>query len=75
MASIDKLSIRGIRSFSPDQDDQVIQFFSPLTIIVGKNGWCVSSIRFLSESMHVFRHPSLPSPPLTFCEQWENDYN
>lgn len=38
MASISKLSIRGIRSFSPNDDDQVIAFCFPLTIIVGANG-------------------------------------
>ena len=38
MASISKLSIRGVRSFSPDDDEQVIAFGYPLTIIVGANG-------------------------------------
>mmetsp|Transcript_9009 Transcript_9009/g.11264 ORF Transcript_9009/g.11264 Transcript_9009/m.11264 type:complete len:1428 (+) Transcript_9009:162-4445(+) len=38
MASINKLSIRGIRSFNPDDEEQVIQFCLPLTIIVGANG-------------------------------------
>ena len=38
MASISKLSIRGIRSFSPEDDEQVISFCFPLTIIVGANG-------------------------------------
>eukprot|EP01050_Picozoa_sp_SAG11_P031836 SAG11_NODE_10067_length_859_cov_1.118421_1_plen_112_part_00 len=37
MATIKKLSIQGIRSFSPD-DPQVIQFQKPLTLIVGSNG-------------------------------------
>ena len=37
MSSISKLSIRGIRSFSPDSD-QAIEFYSPLTMIVGANG-------------------------------------
>ena len=37
MASIDKLSIRGIRSFSPERDE-TIEFYSPLTMIVGANG-------------------------------------
>jgi len=37
MTSIDKMSIRGIRSFSPNET-QVIEFFKPLTLIVGKNG-------------------------------------
>jgi DNA repair protein RAD50 len=37
MTSIDKLSIQGIRSFSPTQSS-TIEFFKPLTIIVGENG-------------------------------------
>ncbi|KAJ1971530.1 DNA repair protein rad50 [Dimargaris xerosporica] len=37
MASIDKLMIRGIRSFNPDEAC-VIEFYTPLTIIVGHNG-------------------------------------
>ncbi|KAL7460791.1 hypothetical protein ACHAXS_001231 [Conticribra weissflogii] len=35
MASISKLSIRGVRSFSPNDEEQVIGFCFPLTIIVG----------------------------------------
>lgn len=39
MARIDKLRIQGIRSFGPDErDKQVIQFFTPLTLILGPNG-------------------------------------
>ncbi|XP_077865420.1 DNA repair protein RAD50.L-like [Saccoglossus kowalevskii] len=39
MASVDKLSIQGIRSFGPKEEDkQVIKFFTPLTLIVGQNG-------------------------------------
>mmetsp|Transcript_16487 Transcript_16487/g.39219 ORF Transcript_16487/g.39219 Transcript_16487/m.39219 type:complete len:1428 (+) Transcript_16487:133-4416(+) len=38
MASINKLSIRGVRAFSPDEEEQVISFCFPLTIIVGSNG-------------------------------------
>eukprot|EP00571_Detonula_confervacea_P010665 CAMPEP_0172307014 /NCGR_PEP_ID=MMETSP1058-20130122/7955_1 /TAXON_ID=83371 /ORGANISM="Detonula confervacea, Strain CCMP 353" /LENGTH=1404 /DNA_ID=CAMNT_0013019073 /DNA_START=130 /DNA_END=4344 /DNA_ORIENTATION=- len=38
MASIAKLSVRGVRSFSPNDDEQVIGFCFPLTIIVGANG-------------------------------------
>mmetsp|Transcript_27257 Transcript_27257/g.40242 ORF Transcript_27257/g.40242 Transcript_27257/m.40242 type:complete len:1418 (-) Transcript_27257:229-4482(-) len=38
MASINKLSIRGIRAFSPDDDEQVIEFLFPVTVIVGANG-------------------------------------
>ena len=37
MANIEKMSIRGIRSFSPDRDE-TIEFYSPLTMIVGMNG-------------------------------------
>lgn len=37
MASINKLSIRGIRSFSPAQEE-LIEFYSPITMIVGENG-------------------------------------
>jgi len=37
MAAIEKLQIRGIRSFSPHRDE-TIEFYSPLTMIVGANG-------------------------------------
>ena len=37
MTEIDKLSIRGIRAFSP-ADAMVIEFYKPLTLIVGQNG-------------------------------------
>lgn len=37
MATIDKLLIKGIRSFSPD-NTHVIEFYKPLTLIVGQNG-------------------------------------
>jgi hypothetical protein len=36
MASIDKLAIRGIRAFSPDDKEQVIEFYFPVTMIVGR---------------------------------------
>eukprot|EP00934_Nitzschia_sp_Nitz4_P008970 Nitzschia sp. Nitz4//scaffold260_size33533//17430//22260//NITZ4_007879-RA/size33533-augustus-gene-0.12-mRNA-1//1//CDS//3329544683//8960//frame0 len=38
MASVNKLSIRGVRSFSPDDAEQVLEFYFPCTIIVGANG-------------------------------------
>jgi DNA repair protein RAD50 len=51
MASINKLSIRGIRAFSPERDE-TIQFYSPLTMIVGSNGCgkttIVECLKFLS---------------------------
>ncbi|KAI0917273.1 hypothetical protein AcW2_007450 [Taiwanofungus camphoratus] len=37
MASLDKLAIRGIRSFD-DKQVAIIEFFSPVTVIVGHNG-------------------------------------
>ncbi|CAL1284740.1 unnamed protein product [Larinioides sclopetarius] len=37
MSMIEKMSITGIRSFGPD-DRQVIEFFRPLTLILGPNG-------------------------------------
>ena len=37
MSSIEKLLIRGIRSFNPDEP-AVIEFYSPVTLIVGHNG-------------------------------------
>ena len=36
MASINKLSVRGIRSFSPEDAEQVLEFYMPLTVIVGE---------------------------------------
>ena len=39
MSSIDKMSIQGIRSFgTDDKEKQIIQFFNPLTLILGPNG-------------------------------------
>ena len=39
MAQIQKMQIQGIRSFGPTPDDrQNIEFFSPLTLILGQNG-------------------------------------
>lgn len=35
--TITKMQIRGIRSFSP-KEDETIEFYSPLTMIVGQNG-------------------------------------
>lgn len=43
MSSIDKLLIRGIRSFDPDTS-AVIEFYSPVTLIVGHNGAGKTSI-------------------------------
>lgn len=37
MATLNKLAIRGIRSFD-DKQISIIEFFSPVTVIVGHNG-------------------------------------
>ncbi len=37
LTSVPKVLIKGIRSFAPD-NDYIIEFYRPLTIIVGSNG-------------------------------------
>jgi len=37
MSSIDKLAVRGIRSFGPFEEEK-IEFYKPLTLILGQNG-------------------------------------
>jgi DNA repair protein RAD50 len=37
MSSIEKLAIRGIRGFSPYEEEK-IEFFKPLTLLLGQNG-------------------------------------
>ena len=37
MSTIEKLMISGIRCFHPDES-QIIEIYSPLTIIAGSNG-------------------------------------
>lgn len=37
MTTIGKMLIKGVRSFDPENRD-VIEFFKPLTLIVGANG-------------------------------------
>ena len=51
MSTISKLSIQGVRSFTPD-DAQVIAFRKPLTLIVGSNG----------SGKTVRRQPLAPAP-------------
>ena len=36
-SSLSKLMIRGVRAFNPDRDE-AIEFYTPLTMIVGANG-------------------------------------
>ena len=53
MTTIKKLKIQGIRSYSPDKP-QVIEFFHPLTIIVGSNGCgkttIIEALKFVTAS-------------------------
>jgi DNA repair protein RAD50 len=50
MSSICKLQITGIRSFSP-QSEESIEFYTPLTMIVGANGCgkttLIESLKFI----------------------------
>ena len=56
MSSIDKLAIRGIRSFSPF-DEEKIEFFRPLTMILGQNG---AGKTTLIEALRTMTSGSLP---------------
>lgn len=38
MSRIRRLSLRGIRNFSEDNDDDPIRFSCPLTLVLGQNG-------------------------------------
>jgi DNA repair protein RAD50 len=46
MSTIEKLAIRGIRAFSPF-DEEKIEFFMPLTLILGQNGAGKTVSKFL----------------------------
>ena len=56
MSSIDKLAIRGIRAFSP-YDEEKIEFFKPLTMILGQNGAGKTTI---IETLRTMTSGSLP---------------
>ena len=55
MCSIDKLLIKGVRSFSPS-NQHVIEFYRPLTLIVGQNG-AGKTVRFGSAIKYAFVVP------------------
>jgi DNA repair protein RAD50 len=57
MSSIQKLAVRGIRSFSPFQEEK-IEFFHPLTMILGVNGAGKTTI---IECLRTMTSGSLPS--------------
>jgi DNA repair protein RAD50 len=51
MSCINKMTIQGIRSYGPkDQDTQIIEFFTPVTLIIGQNGCGKFIFLFLSKS-------------------------
>ena len=56
MSTIDKLAIRGVRSFSPF-DEEKIEFFRPLTMILGQNGAGKTTI---IEALRTMTSGSLP---------------
>lgn len=49
MSKLEKMQIMGIRSFGPEEPRK-IQFFSPLTLILGQNG-CGKTV----SSCHIFQ--------------------
>ena len=73
MTTIEKLQIQGIRSFSPANSRNVIEFYKPLTIIVGHNGagktvgclFCFCFVLFCLGFCCCFLFPllTLSSPP------------
>ena len=56
MSTVDKMLIKGIRSFDPENKN-VITFFKPLTLIVGPNGAgktvSIHSFHFISFSRSI----------------------
>ena len=57
MAEIKKMQIQGIRSFGPSEDDrQNIEFFSPLTLILGQNGCGKTTIIGNNVNIHYVSH-------------------
>ena len=52
MSRLQKMSIRGIRSFSPYEEIK-IEFFRPLTLIQGHNG-CGKTVRKLFNNYNLF---------------------
>lgn len=54
MSTVDKMLIKGIRSFDPENKN-VITFFKPLTLIVGPNG-AGKTVRFISSFLFLQTH-------------------
>ena len=62
MSYLNKLGIRGVRSFDPNQE-AVIKFFKPLTVIVGRNGCGKTTI---IECLKYATTAALPCPGAMF---------
>ena len=64
MSSLLCMNIRGVRSFASDTE-QRIEFFKPLTVIVGPNG-CgkTSTIECTNPSQKPATSPNIPADPL-----------
>lgn len=67
MTTIAKLSLQGVRSYS-DKQPETIEFFKPLTIIVGANGSGKTvSQRIESEAKQKFGFFAFDSDALLCC--------
>ena len=62
MCSVDKMLIKGIRSFSPDNDHAII-FPKPLTLIVGRNGAGKTVRRSMDSRTPRISRGGVPSSP------------
>lgn len=68
MSTVDKMLIKGIRSFSPE-NTRVITFYRPLTLIVGANGAgkTVSCSQSLSNDVAKVEPVNLDGCPVGSC--------
>ena len=56
MSSVERMAITGIRSFNPNKEEQ-IEFYKPLTLILGHNGAGKTSI---IEALRTMTSGSMP---------------
>ena len=70
MSSIAKMTIQGIRSFGPEDSDKgLIEFYTPLTLILGPNG-TGKTVR-LTALIHPISKYMLAA---RFASKWETKY-
>ena len=80
MSTVDKMLIKGIRSFSPDNTN-VITFFKPLTLIVGPNGAGKTVGPFLLRAyiqylrMCTYIHTCIPTYIYTYMHTYTHIYS